>query len=249
MTSDAGCLRGAESVEVEFAEGHNGPPGVVQGGTLAGRMADVLGGPAEVTLRRPAPLRTPLQLERHGSTATLRLGKEVFAGAMLAEVSVEVPAPPSFATAEAASRAYLGHTRHPFPTCWVCGTKRAPGDGMRIFAGAVQGTNTVAALWTPDASLTAAHDLVEPVFLWAALDCPGGWAAVVDMAPRPVVLGRIAARVDRPVHAGIPYIVMAWKLATEGRKHHVGSAIFTAGGVTCAVARAIWFDVDAEEWS
>jgi len=236
-------------VEVEFAERHNGPPRVVQGGTLAGRIAGVLGGPAEVTLRRPAPLGTPLQLERNGSTATLRLGDEVLAQAVLAEVSGVVPAPPSFATAESASRAYLGHTRHPFPTCWVCGTKRAPGDGMRIFAGPVHGTNTVAALWTPDASLTAARELVRPEFLWAALDCPGGWAAVTDLTPRPVVLGRIAARVERSVHAGIPYIVMAWKLATEGRKHHVGSAIFTAGGVMCAVARAIWFDVDAGEWS
>jgi hypothetical protein len=66
-------------VEVEFAESHNGPPRVVQGGTLAGRMAEVLGGPAEVTLRRPTPLGTPLQLERNGSKATLRLGEEVFA--------------------------------------------------------------------------------------------------------------------------------------------------------------------------
>jgi hypothetical protein len=42
--------------EIHFDAGHNGPPRVVQGGTLAGRMAEILGGPTEVTLRRPVRL-------------------------------------------------------------------------------------------------------------------------------------------------------------------------------------------------
>ncbi|MGH7551715.1 MAG: hypothetical protein ACREMQ_01640 [Longimicrobiales bacterium] len=35
-----------------FDERENGPPRVAHGGTLAGLMAQAIGGPAEVTLRR-----------------------------------------------------------------------------------------------------------------------------------------------------------------------------------------------------
>jgi hypothetical protein len=212
-------------------------------------MAEMLGGPTEVTLRRPAPLSTALRVDCHEESALLCLDSMILAEAKRAEVTVDVPDPPSFTVAEAASRGYLGHVRHPFPSCWVCGTTRAPGDGMRIFPGPVKGTKMVASIWTPGASLAPSDALVRPEFLWAALDCPGGWAAVTDVPPRPVVLGRIAARIDRPVQAGIPYIVTAWKIATEGRKHRVGSAIFTAAGVSCATAQATWIDVDEVNWT
>lgn len=238
-----------QRMDIHFDAGHNGPPRVVQGGTLAGRMAEALGGAAEVTLRRPAPLATPLRIERRDDTAVLRRDNDILAEARRFELDLDTPAPPSFNVAEAASRRYVGHERHPFPSCWVCGTERAHGDGMRIFAGPVRGTRSVAAIWTPAPKLATAMDRVWPEYLWAALDCPGGWAAITDIEPRPIVLGRIAARIERPVHAGIPYIVTAWKLETEGRKHLVGSAIFTAAGVRCAFARATWLDVDATAWS
>ena len=45
-----------------------------------------------------------------------------------------------------------GQTDHPFPGCFVCGTDRAEGDGMRIFPGAL-GQGRTACTWTPDASV------------------------------------------------------------------------------------------------
>lgn len=241
-------IRQAMKEQIQFDASHNGPPRVVHGGTLAGRIAESMQGTVEVTLRKPAPLATRIQLESEGERAFLRVQDEVIAEARNAPFSLEIPGPPTFAAAEAASRHYLGHTMHPFPTCWVCGTARSPGDGMRIFAGPISDT-MVASLWTPLPSLAISEEIVRPAYLWAALDCPGGWAAVHGIRPRPVVLGRISADVRRPVHTGIPYIVTAWTIGREGRKHQVGSAIFTAGGVLCAAARATWLDVSPDAWT
>ena len=44
----------------------NGPAGVGNGGYVCGRIAAYIDGPATVTLRRPPPLDTPMQVERDG---------------------------------------------------------------------------------------------------------------------------------------------------------------------------------------
>ncbi|MGH7468809.1 MAG: PaaI family thioesterase [Longimicrobiales bacterium] len=238
----------AETGAVHFDARENGPPGVAHGGTLAGRMAQALGAPAEITLRRPAPLNTDLTLERRGDQIVLLQGNQVLANAVSAQLELEAPRPPSLAEAIAATQKYIGHVKHAFPTCWVCGTARSPGDGMRIFAGRV-GARDVAADWRPHGSLADASGIVKPEFVWAALDCPGGWAALVDIEPKPVVLGRISARLERVVRADAPHIVTAWKIASEGRKHIVGSAIFDEQGELCAIARATWLEVEAKHWT
>src|ERR1700738_4467743 len=53
-------------------------------------------------------------------------------------------------------------------------------DGLRSFPGPIA-DNTTAAPWT-------VPDDVSPAVIWAALDCPGGWAVIG--AGRPAVLGR-----------------------------------------------------------
>jgi hypothetical protein len=232
-----------------FYERENGPPRVVHGGTLAGRMAQIIGGPAEVTLRRPAPLATDLTLSRRDATISLLRGADLLAEAVPTRIDLQPPPPPTLEEAIAASQKYAGHLKHAFPTCWVCGTARAPGDGMRIFAGPLDKDLTVAAEWTPHATLADSSGLVKPEFVWAALDCPGAWAALLDVEQKPVVLGRIAARLDHILHAGEPHIVTAWKIATEGRKHVVGSAIFDVRGTLRAIARATWFEIEGLDWT
>jgi hypothetical protein len=108
---------------------------------------------------------------------------------------------------------------------------------MRIFAGWIGEGRTVASDWTPHSALANSSGLVKAEFVWAALDCPGGWAAIIDTEPKPVVLGRISARMDRVVQAGSAHVVTAWKIASEGRKHVVGLAIFDRQGTLCAVAK------------
>jgi hypothetical protein len=242
-------MPGVERAAIRFDARLNGPPRVVQGGTLAGRVAAFLGGPAEVTLRRPAPVATELMLERRGASAVLLDGTQVLVEAVPGGLELHAPPPPSLADARAASEGYLGHASHPFPTCWVCGTARRPEEGMRIFAGPLGTNRTVAALWTPHASLADAGGRVKEEFVWAALDCPGGWAAVVDIEPKPVVLGRISARIDHAVRTGAPHIVTAWKIAGAGRKHVVGSALFDEHGALCAIARATWLEVERGDWT
>ena len=217
-----------------------GPEGAANGGYLGGLLAARLGGEAEVTFRRPAPLGRPLQVEpRDGGALVLRDRDVELAEAVRAVVDVTVPPAVSRAEAEAATRCFPRFVDHPIPRCFVCGPARAAGDGLRIFPGQVEGRDVLAAPWTPDATLAGRDGVVEPEFLWAALDCAGAFA--VNEPPRGLaLLGRLAARVLIPVEAGTPCVVVAWSLGTEGRKLQAGTAVFSASGDLAAVARATW---------
>ena len=46
-------------------------------------------------------------------------------------LALDVPAAPEYLQAVEASRHYAGFRYHRFPTCFVCGTQRTRGDGMR----------------------------------------------------------------------------------------------------------------------
>ena len=204
---------------------YSGPPGSANGGYTCGLVAGLLGGDAEVTLRRPPPLDRPLRWDG----GRLWDGEELVAEGESAELELEVPAPVSLEEAEAASARYVGFEEHAFPTCFVCGPHRE--DGLRIFAGPVDSRDLVAAPWTPPES---SRELV-----WAALDCPGAFAVGFEGRGE-VVLGRLAARVDRLPAAGEPHVVVAWPLSEDGRKLYAGTAIFTADGEPIARARATW---------
>ncbi len=213
-------------------------------GSLAGVPAGFPAGVVEVTLRRPPPLDRRLAIEG-GSGGPLRLvdGEDIIAEAGAAEFELDAPAPPSFAQAEAASRRYTGFECHPFPTCFVCGPERRPGNGLRIFAGRVAGQDLVAAPWIPDASLVADDGTVRPEFIWAALDCPGAFA-VVDVLDRPMVLGRMAAKTAHPVSAGEKCVVIGWPIAVDGRKHFAGTALFSQSGDLAGIAKSTWISLD-----
>ena len=205
----------------------NGPPGSANGGYACGLVSEALGGGFEVTLLRPPPLDTPLDLVGD----ELRDGDVVIARARRAELTVEVPEPVSLAEAEEASKRYAGFEHHAYPTCFTCGPARD--DGLGIFAGPVTGLEgVVAAPWTPGES-------VWPEIVWAALDCPAGWA-VDDFQREGVLLGRMAAAIRSLPEVGTAHVVMGWRLGEEGRKRFAGSAVFTVGGELLAVARSTW---------
>lgn len=213
-------------MEITIDPRFNGPPGSGNGGYTGGLVAELLGGgPAEVTLRRPPPLGRPLRWDG----ARLLDGDDVVAEGAPAEVDLEVPDPPSFEEAVAAAGRYPGFATHAFPTCYVCGPARA--DGLRIFAGPLDGRALVAAPWTSaKPSLRLA---------WAALDCPG--AIAVGWDERGVfVLGRMAARVDALPAAGEPCVVTAWPLGEDGRKLHAGTSLHGEDGRPLARARQTW---------
>jgi hypothetical protein len=205
----------------------NGPPGSANGGYAAGLFSEALGGGFEVTLLRPPPLDT--QLEIVGDE--LRDGDNVVAKARRGAVPEDTPQPVSLAAAEAASTHYAGFDHHAYPTCFTCGPGRD--DGLGIYAGAVAGRDgVVASPWSPEADL-------RPEIVWAALDCPAGWA-VDDFQREGVLLGQMAASIHALPSAGVPHVVMGWRIGEEGRKRFAGSALFTAEGERIARARSTW---------
>ena len=133
-----------------------------------------------------------------------------------------------------------------FPDCFVCGTGRGPGDGLRIFPGPVAGRPLWAAPWTPDPSVTDASGQVRPEVAWAALDCPSGIAAAeaAGLAPdTAVLLGRMTARLAVLPVPGDQCLVVAWPGGRDGRKLLAGSALLGPGGQVLAVATAVWLTV------
>ena len=165
----------------------------------------------------------------------LRDGADLVAEASASTVDVEVPSPVTLDTAAAVSllSPFRDATIHPFPTCFTCGPARDAGDGLRLFAGRVPGTDSFATPWTPNE--------VSDEIVWAALDCPS--CAVIyleDSHPPAHVLGRIAARIDHRPQSRKPHIIMSWPLERAGRKVLSASAIFDSNARLCAVARATW---------
>ena len=219
-----------------------GPPDSGNGGYVCGLVAGVLGGPAEVTLRRPPPIGRPLRVVGGPDSLVALLDQdEVVAEGLTARPEVNLPGAVTREEALEAAGRYPGFSLHPFPTCFVCGPQRAEGDGLRVFTGPVIGRGLVAAPWTPDETLTSADGVVTQEFLWAALDCPGAFAnGFPEIA---MVLGRLSAEVVRPVRPGHPCVVVGWSEGSEGRKHFAGTAIYGTDGQLVGFARATWISL------
>jgi len=222
-----------------------GPPKSGNGGYVSGALASYLPpGPAAVRLKAPPPLETELRVEATREIARLFDGASMLAEARAIDaVDVEAPLVPSFAEAVEASRSFSGFHHHPFPRCFVCGPKRAEGDGLRIFPGLIEKRDVLFAPWVPDASLADTSGHVDPAFVWAALDCTGVFAFPVATADCVLVLGELAARMDGTIAPGEECIVAGWSLGIDGRKRYAGSAVYSNGGREIAVARATWVNV------
>ncbi len=220
-----------------------GPPNSANGGYFCGLVASLAPNTLTVRLMKPPPLDTGLDAETQADgTLVVRHGADVVAQARLSPpLTLDPPVPPSYLEALDASVRYPGFAEHPFPTCFVCGPQRARGDGLRVFAGAVNGREIFAAPWVPDASLDRGDGKVRPEFMWAAMDCPGCFAA--NKSGRGSwLLGEFTAHVDRCVHVEEPCRVIAWHISSKGRKHEAGTALFDEDGELCGRARAIWIE-------
>ena len=225
-----------------------GPPESGNGGWVSGHAAALLQpGPDEavtVRLRTPPPLDREMTV-RTGSadgrrTVEVRDGEHPVVEAATASAldAGGIPGAVSFAEATAAGQGYEGLAEHPFPTCFSCGTGRAVGDGLRLQPGRVDGGGgggAYATAWLPRAD-------VDLETVWAALDCPGGWAS--GIAGRPMVLGTMTTQVAALPSAGEEHVVMAWQRGGEGRKYHSGTAVYAADERLLAQAEATWIAID-----
>lgn len=231
--------------QLEVRRRFNGPPGSGNGGYLCGLLASHLDGEAEVTLRAPPPLERPLAVRRTAGGVQLCDGGELVADARTA--SLPEPAAPAVGLEEARRASTAGYerwaARHPFPTCFVCGPERGKGDGLRVFPGALGREGLFAAPWTPDGSVAAADGTVRPECVWAALDCPTSAPVANYGEGPPIVLARLAARLDTPVVAGRAHVLVSWALGREGRKRSAAAALTDARGRVLAHARALWIEL------
>jgi hypothetical protein len=234
-------LRSVGTGTVTIAARFCGPPGSANGGYFAGIVAGAAARTVTVRLIRPPPLDTELTLDELPDGA-LRVssGTEAIGEARPAPLALAAPPAPDYLAAVEASRHYAGFRYHRFPTCFVCGTQRVRGDGMRIFAGPLAERGLVAAPWVPDASLDSGDGKVHAEFMSAALDCPGYYAVAPD--DRMMLLAEFTAHVDRRVHVGESCTVVGWQIGASGRKHEAGTALFDGKGELCGRARALWIE-------
>jgi len=225
-----------------------GPPNSGNGGYVCGMLARQIPGGAEITLRAPPPLETELDVVEIGAGQwELRQGAATIATGRAIRLDISRLERATYAEAvEAEKRTPIKPHEHLLPMCFVCGPDRAPGDGMRLFAGPLSRKNASGAFavpWTPDPSLVAADGRIAPEFVWSALDCP---TAYVCFNGLPLLLGRLSARIEERPRPGERCVVTSWQSGSEGRRLIAEAALFGEEQNLLAVGRAVWVVVDRQ---
>ena len=221
-----------------------GPPGTGNGGYVCGLLADHVDGPAEVTLHKPCPLDTDLEVVREEGRVVLMHGDVAIASARPTTPDIRARGPITFDQAVTASRRYVGLVHHPVPGCFVCGTEPSEGKGLHIYAGALDGhDHVVAAPWLPQAQYADDQGFVADRYIWCVLDCPGAFSVMSDDDTY-MLLGRLNARIFSRPRVGEACVIQGWKIGEEGRKIYTGTALYGEDGGHLAVARGTWIVTD-----
>jgi hypothetical protein len=226
----------------------SGPPGTANGGYTSGRLAALLDAEtAAVALQSPPPLERPLAVMRDGERVELHDGETLVAAAAPAELSLTLPEPVPLDRVRAASDDGREQwtAKHPFPTCFVCGPDRAPGDGLRLVPGELD-DGRFAAPWTPDESVDDGGGDARAEYVWAVLDCPTSAPVANFGTDAPVVLASLTARLYGEVNVGEPHTIVSWPLEVDGRKRHAAAALFDSDGRPVGASRALWIQLRQE---
>jgi hypothetical protein len=222
-----------------------GPPRSGNGGYVCGVLARDMQGPATSVLRAPIPLDAPLNLESRDGAVVMSDAEGQLIGHGGPSIGADLPEPPpapSLEAARAAGARYAGFANPFHPICFTCGTEREEGDGLRVFAGRLDGDDTgaVAAVWTAHEAFAGSDGLIRTEVVWAALDCPGYFAWVEREGRHGALLGTMTGEVLRRPKPDETCIVMAWPLTREGRKETAGVALYSATGELMARAHQVW---------
>jgi hypothetical protein len=231
---------------VVIAERFRGPPQSGNGGFVGGTFARFAlegNGEAEITLRAPIPLDAPMTVNQSAEVVTVTQGKTLIAEVKRVAYDLEIPEPPSWESAESVASTSFSFTDNPMfqgkmgfhPICFCCGAEHD--DGLGVFAAPVG--EQVAAIWKTKREWADENGNLPDEYLWAALDCPGQFAYRAQ-GILTGMLGRITAKVHNKVKAGDTYMVTAWPIRVEGKKHFSGSAIFDQAGNLMAEAITLW---------
>jgi hypothetical protein len=87
--------------------------------------------------------------EHDASGVRVKSGDDLVAEARPSSVDLVAPAAPSFDEAADAAKRFPWYTGHLYPSCFVCGPERTPGDGLCIHPGAIPERNVAAAPCSP----------------------------------------------------------------------------------------------------
>ena len=230
----------------------NGPDRSGNGGYVAGtvgsRIAGSIGHATTVDLRTPPPLDRDLRWRERDGHLDLVDGETVIASGRTGDLDAEDPliAAVSVEQATAARAAYEGFHEHPFPYCFTCGNEREPGDGLQVFSGPLP-DGRMACTWEPHDAFRDDDGLLAPAYMWAALDCPGGWAAHIKQ--NPMVLARMTARLYRRPAIGEACIVVGALREVVRRKNHAATALYATDGELLGRAEQIWVTIDIESFT
>jgi len=239
------------SVERRF-RGPDTGGGTANGGYFCGLVARAAGPTArtiEIIRTTGVPLERPLRVRVRDGVVDDADGP--IARVVPHRIAVAAPAPPPIEVAEQVSTRFLaqleaGEIAHTFPECFVCGHRRAAGDGLRLFAGPLREERAGdppgarAAAWRPAPAFLDETGCLRPEFVWAALDCPGGWA-IADAANT----GTLQVEILASVRGDQRLIVMGWPMTPPSarpgsRRRYAGTAIFDSRGRLLALGAAIW---------
>src|SRR5262245_39066055 len=160
-----------------------GPPKSANGGYVCGLLAAHIDGHAEITLLAPPPLGQRLDIVTGEHGVALRKGETTLARGRGVRFDVpEIPIVGFREAQDAVARSPYDDSRHPLPMCFVCGPARVD-DGLRIRTGPLPPRpdckiGTICAPWVPCSDLASEDRTVAGEFIWAALDCPTGYAAL-----------------------------------------------------------------------
>lgn len=224
---------------------YNGPATTANGGYACGLIARHararLAGRVAVTLHTPPPLETVLRTSVSARRVHVWAGEELVATASVS--STEPPTLPAVPLTEArgAESRYQGARRHPYPTCFVCGTDRGNQPGLFLRPGPVEHPLVaVACTWTPDGAASTASGVVDDEIVWGVLDCPGGWAGG-DLADRPMVVSGMTAQIGSRPRIGEPCVVVGALARDSSRTATATTALYHLDGDLLARAVATWF--------
>ena len=224
----------------------NGPPKSGNGGYSCGILGQFIDGPAEVMLRVPPPLDKEMQVETRDGKLFLMDGETIVAEGKAKGFEVNLPAPISYEEAVSASAKYIGFSDHHFGSCFVCGPDRSVHDGLRIFSGATQQTDIVAAPWEPFDDLFDESLQLKKEYYWSAMDCPS-YFAIVGEQMSVLLLGKMACHIVNPIHQGEKIVVMAWKIGEEGRKFYSGTVLYGTDGELKSYSKNVWIALKKEQ--
>ncbi|PJZ83058.1 hypothetical protein [Leptospira harrisiae] len=237
---------------IQINEKYCGPPMSGNGGYIAGITANQIQNNASVIkIKSPAPLNQPLYFVKDPSINKIKL-LDIDNNVIIAEGQEDndfyLPFPKfdnkSIEEIRKPIHEYLGFQKHPFSTCFVCGPEREHEDGMRIFPAKISDQTGFAylhgAIWNPWKKLGDTNDKILNEIVWAALDCPGGFA-VSFVDPIMIVLVKLRARINENISVNDTYAIQAWEIGRNRRQRIAGTAIYRLSDFKCvAYSEAYW---------